>query len=598
MPIVFALRPLCNTLAVRSHLAIKQMNADGTLGAAVDYDYSDIDMELWAQQFLRAVDRFTSVPYVSAANFPLQRSCMDDVLVAKKKLASASAQGLDMLFDIPLASQSANASSNAPSNATSTSGLEVARAVLGEYLVSSLEEGYNVRAVVQSDERVIVLKDSDLHSPSNTMLIGSERVVMPLRVWPETPQLLAQFATATHANAEKYADAMLWDYAVRYRYEGKISDQLRIAVTLGASAKTEPVIDHAALADEKENQEPSLLRSLAQYVSVAPELWSTLDHVLHYDQADTTAIDKERIENALRTFVALVEDVADQWMLHWSAGKSVVHRLSRDQSFPLDRYEFTQTLDARDDVERGRAFYASLHLKRTRDDGVVGWPLISVVSSDGSWLSIGLGVDTPNGRKYEMPSNIDAQGPIELVMQFQALPMSSCQCAIAQAQVVRNVNLRSGIATRPAFIREGAWVSFPDAMVPLLRSSEPIDMGDWDWNPERNPLKAVFSTLFGAETADRMISCDIKYEHALEAGMAVSPMPTEVRTALPVALMQPSVFADTTVKELIEAAKSWFDRVAPATRGGQWIITIVLFDSTSVHYPLLSLRLISNFHTT
>lgn len=584
IPTVFALRPLRNTLVACANLMIKPMNAEGTLGVAVPFDYRNTDIELLAQKFVCDVDRFTAVPFVSTANTSLQRTCMEDVLAAKQKLACAIARGLDFIFD-PSSSPAQASASSAEMREIS---LEAARELLRQCLVSSLADGYSVRAVVQSDGRATLLRDADLHSPSNTLVIDDKRVAMPLREWPATPQLLAHATSPTHARAENYTHAMLWDYALRYRYEGKVADQLHIAVECGASVDEVSVNPNAVRACVNENDETGLLQSLAQYVSVAPTLWGTLNDALNCYRADNRTIDKVCVANTMRTFAALVDDVADKWLQYGFAAKRAVPKLLKVRETLLERYCFTQTLDVRDDVERGRTFYTSLHLQRTRADGELDWPLLSVLSSDGQWASMGRGVDAPQGREYKMPSNVDGAGPIELEMRFDALHVGSYQCGTAQVQVVRNANLCADIATRPAFVCEADWVSMPSAFVPDLHWSEAIDIGEWEWNADANPLNAFFSTLFGARIADRQIGCDVRYEYVLAAAMPIAT------ASLPVLLKVESAFTTTTVKELSSALREWFDRKLPPTQGARWIVKFTLFASNHPKRPVLQLLLGSN----
>jgi hypothetical protein len=451
------------------------------------------------------------------------------------------------------------------------------------YVVNEIE--FNVADVIdgyQASDWLGFVRRFDQNLPAGvTIDLGQPQIPLPLRGYPLLPALRAQVAEPTHAAPASYADALLWDYAFTYQHQSAAVDQMNIEVRFNLAPLDLPGPETG----------PSLFEALAQYNQVAPDLWTLLNGLLRYD----TAADKPTIDNAVASFATIVDAVAQGWNAHWTAAKQLVQRRQSVRGPTPESYAFRQTLEAELVPETGASVYKSLYLKRLKISGTLDWPLMSVVLADGSAHSMGKGVDTDKGRKYDFPANTPAFGLLGFEMRLSGLPIASYQNASAQVQVVRNAYLSDLAPTRPAFVYQTGWLAFPSMVTPLLTWRRPFTIATWNWTPASNALNAFFATLFGADSANRLISTAIRYSYELAVGSGTSIAPS-----LPVKLRPKFEFVanpanPNTVGEIVGAIKGWYDIEQPVTTGGAWLVTINFYSGLDgqLDRPLLEISLAS-----
>jgi hypothetical protein len=239
-------------------------------------------------------------------------------------------------------------------------------------------------------------------------------------------------------------------------------------------------------------------------------------------------------------------------------------------------------------------FYRELYLKRELAQGPRDWPAMAVVV-DGVATSMGSGVDTPRGRRYDFPDGVEAFQLLTLEMRFVALEIAGYQNASSRVQVSRNANLSSLAPTRSAFVYQTQWFAFPNLVSPLLSWRDPFAIGTWTTNPSTNPLTPVFTQLFGAATNNRTISVGIRYGYEL----ATAPDGETIVPYLPVKYRPKFTYDPTTatgtVQQIIDAVQGWYTQQQPATTGGEWLFGLGLYASVDpqLDLPLLELRVFS-----
>lgn len=443
-----------------------------------------------------------------------------------------------------------------------------------EFNIKEIVDGYDA-----SDWITLVLTD-DLPSPVSIDL-GKPSVPLPVRSYPPLPTLLDQTAAATHPTPASYAEAMLWDYSFAYQHQSMAVDQIRLEVELNQT----PLLATARALDEVD-----LLAALAQYDTVAPQLWDILKQLPDY----ATAADKTTIDNAMETFASLATTVATAWSTYWSSDVFLAQRKASALGPQPERYTFLQTLDATFDETLKKWFYSKLFLKREVTEGPLGWPVMGVYVGD-QLVTMGNGVDTPEGRRYDFPEGVEAFNLLSLEMRFAGLEIANYQNASSQVQVVRNANLSSLAPTRPAFVYQTQWFAFPNLVSPLLSWRDPFPIGTWTTDPATNPLTPVFAQLFGAATNNRTISCGIRYGYEL----ATSPGGDRIVPYLPVKFRPKFTYVPTlatgTVQQIITAVQDWFGQEQPVTTGGEWMIGLNLYSSVDgqMDRPLLELPVFS-----
>lgn len=440
-----------------------------------------------------------------------------------------------------------------------------------EFNIQEIVDGYDA-----SDWLTLVLND-DLPSQVSVDL-GTPSVPLPVRSYPPLPTLLGQAAAATHPAPAGYAEAMLWDYAFTYQHQSMAADQIRLEVEFN---QTPPLAAARALDDL------DLFSALAQYDSVAPQLWDILKRLPEYAKV----ADKATIENAMETFASLAATVAAAWSSYWSSDILLPQRKASLLGPQPERYTFLQTLDATYDETLKKFFYQALYLQREAAVGSLGWPVMGVLVGD-QFVSMGNGVDTQQGRRYDFPEGVEAFTLLTLEMRFARLEIANYQNGSSQLQVIRNANLSPLAPTRPAFVYQTQWFAFPNLVSPLLVWRDPFPIGAWTTDPATNPLTPVFAQLFGAATSNRTISCGIRYGYEL----ATSPSGERIVPYLPVNFRPKFTYDPAlTVQQIINAVQSWYTQMQPVTTGAEWLIGINLYSSVDgqLGRPLLELPVFS-----
>ena len=440
-----------------------------------------------------------------------------------------------------------------------------------EFNIEEIVDGYDA-----SDWITLVLYD-DL-PPQVSIDLGTPSVPLPVRSYPPLPVLLGQTAVATHPDPADYTEALLWDYAFAYQHQSMAVDQVHLEVEFNQA----PLFAQARALNDVD-----LFAALAQYNSVAPQLWDILKRLPEY----ASAPDKSTIENAMQTFASLTSSVATAWSSYWSNELVFSQRRASALGPQPERYAFLQTLDATFDETLKKFFYQALYLQRETAEGSLGWPVMGVFVGD-QFLSMGNGVDTERGRRYDFPEGVEAFTLLSLEMRFAGLEIANYQNASSQLQVIRNANLSTLAPTRPAFIYQTQWFAFPNLVSPLLSWHVPFPIGTWTTDPATNPLTAVFTQLFGAATNNRTISCGVRYGYEL----AVAPGGDRIVPYLPVKFRPKFTYdPNATVQAIITAVQSWFTQVEPVTTGAEWLIGLNLYSSVDgqLDRPLLELPVFS-----
>jgi len=458
---------------------------------------------------------------------------------------------------------------------TRTADLEI------HYPINEVE--FNIREIVDgydaSDWLTLVLND-DL--PSQVQInLGRASVPLPVRSYPPLPTLLAQTAAATNPAPTDYTQALRWDYSLAYQHQSSAVDQIRLEIEFNQT----PLLTANEALDDVD-----LFAALAQYNSVAPQLWDILKRLPDYGKAT----DKTTIENAMATFASLVTTVATAWSSYWSSNVFVAQRMASARGPGPECYGFVQTLNTFDEPLK-QDFYSTLYLERPVADGSVDWPVMSVLVGD-KFESMGTGVETPDGRRrYDFPEGVKAFSLLTLEMRFAGLEIAKYQNASSQIQVVRNASLSDLALTRPAFVYQTQWFAFPSLVSPLLAWRDPFPIGMWTTDPATNPLTSVFKRLFGDATDNRTISCAIRYGYEL----ATSPGGDRIVPYLPVSFRPKftydPVIATGTVQQIITVVQTWFTEMQPVTTGGEWLIGLNLYSSVDgqMDRPLLELPVFS-----
>lgn len=233
-----------------------------------------------------------------------------------------------------------------------------------------------------------------------------------------------------------------------------------------------------------------------------------------------------------------------------------------------EQHELVQTLDTLFDAARGSTYYTALYLVRTDENDALPWPSISLGHAGGAPVSLGNGIDSERGRKYDLPSGIETFDSFTLDLQFGPLSLATIESASLRAQTIR-----AGEAS--------PWTAFPGPAVAMLAPANDIAIGAWSWNAATNPLAGALTQAVGS--IPRVFSCAVNYTSS-QNGFPIS---------VPVTLLRAQAYDSTVAAALVNALQQWYEAAQPSTNDAQWQFDVDVFATVDAAQPILSLHLVS-----
>ncbi|MGR6874974.1 hypothetical protein ACU6U9_22440 [Pseudomonas sp. HK3] len=130
-PAVFAVKPIVNKEVSVSNVAVSPLNNDATLGVAVQKDFKSVDLDLYAQDLMGAIEWILSAG-AAIPSYELNSTAYENIMATKSLLANTISQGLAAVLE-----------------GTDSSGLPNAQERLRQSLMTNLNDGFAVNAVLQ-----------------------------------------------------------------------------------------------------------------------------------------------------------------------------------------------------------------------------------------------------------------------------------------------------------------------------------------------------------------------------------------------------------------------------------------------------------------
>ena len=584
-PRCFALAPLYARPVTRQ-ADIRILDADGTLGdATVAAMFTDIDVELWARQFLGDLDRFLAafaspgLDGQSAAGAVLARA-----VASKHAIASAIADQLKGVFDYSPCETDCD-----PDYRKS---LQAARDTLAHQLQVGLIKGYDIPVMVQYDSGVsAAASEPEHHGPvpgsadaaahshappqsAEPSLVactetpqGTVRTSVPLRFQPAPPVLVEQTAAPTFDLPIDLQQLPLWTYKLVLTHEFAAQD--RAIVTTEFNLMRRPSPAPAPCFD--------LFDVLAQYMAVGDRLWMLLGR--------TPGLPSGRdgsLANAAGTFADLAALVA----AHWHS------RLPRDKGCNIPESDYVAGTSHAFGVrvaysEHGGGIESvSFVRERPAADPGQGWPEVDVLLPDGSSVAL---VAPPSDPSSLAAVYVPKPGVVvpaferqTLRLTWSGLNVSACQNARSRASVVRNEDLaydplhpeNATPATNPAFVFRTAEVVPDSSVAPLIERHHPQEISGATLQAA---LEEAVQALFPPNSlvAGTRTTWQLDYSHELSSGDTSPGDNPSIRVRLPVALYPDAPWVGI-AEALAGAGKEWIDTHQPASDGASWIFNVVL----------------------
>jgi len=401
--------------------------------------------------------------------------------------------------------------------------------------------------------------------------LGASRIPLPLRAYPAMPALAEQGAVAQ--GAADLAETALWRYHLRYSHEHAAQDDVIVTASFNIAP---PMSDVLATG------RTDIAASLARYDHAAGALWSKL---AYYD--DPLAGDAATAANAAASFADLVDAVATDWAGYWAPLAQATSKAGDviDGVPARADYRFSAQLDYSSDGERIEA------LRLTRDQATPGpsgdWPNADYRSPAGLVVELGNGSGDAAVRTYVFDPPAPAAAWASIGLTWADLNVASVQNARASLAVVRNRDLNPDAATAEDFVYRSATVDAATIVTPLNSWPQGIDISSLGVTVEA-AIDAAFTTLFGAQRIGQPVTMGLYYGYQLVP--AATP-DAALATYLPVGLYPNQAITATTATEIAAALDTWKRVNQPATTGGEWAFSLVLFSQveTRAQRPLLSL---------
>ena len=435
------------------------------------------------------------------------------------------------------------------------------------YVFNELE--YNIRKAKDvegyeaSDWLSFVLPLTEDYQPACFDIdLGRPVVPLPLRVYPENPQMVSQTAGPSKTAPHSIGESELWDYSFTYEHQDAAQDTLRLTVRINETAQASRALRAASSG-------PTLLESLAQYVYTAEKLWNILSRVTAHPDGE----DDETLGSAVDTFAALVGGVAGSWSAHWTSGASL-----HDASAPsAEVYDYTVKLNP----DAGGIYYSTLALSY---DTLNPWPgrqapTIACIRDGSEEIPLTAGEPSKGVCIYSFPSGAERPVPVYsrlgFRLQFRELNIVHRQNALSLASVSRNTDIfrqEVSVPTNPAFVYQTPQVGFADVTTPLLSWDIRFPFGES--GSLADAVKDMLEEILGPSAAERELAVSVQYGYTL---VRAPEQESAIVMHMPVLFKPCFKYAPSAALELAAALEDWKRANDPDTREGFWNFNVTVF---------------------
>jgi hypothetical protein len=572
----FAIRPLATRL-ISSTETIQIYESGKGLTDRVTQAFQGVDIEVWARQFLQAMDDFlSSLPPDYRADWeredgtdgllslPAQEDRagglwpdIERVVDAAAELAEAIADGVDYLFQVPADLRE----------------LERVRKGVKRALPGGLSAGYATDAVFESSAVLLYTHGTPVPCmcglPSGTSRKG---IPVPLRMHPAAPAVLAQSRVQTSLYASDVRQARQWNF--EFTFESLSEDQDTIYITIVTDPKETPGL-------QSETPSSSLFTNLAQFVQVYPAIKPDLPVPLNPDSPDTQVAGP-----AVKAFADIAKAVAGGWREY---RREISERRSAVADTPA---KYSYRLEKRFKDESGSRTLDAITLRVVGDatSPTGHWPSLSVLASDGDYHKL---ICEPAGDDecvyvYEAPSPWSDGSTIRFGLEdldiFEMPMMTAAVC------VVRNENLGYDPPVNKEFVYRTDTPVFPNPCIAWIQQTAVIPIGP-PTTDLANTLSLFFSKLFEKATIPLLVELSVRHCRGLVGDDGLAPEASGLVVSWPVLMRPVAPYQSDLGAEVAEEVQTWWKDNAPG-KTGYFEMSVDAFTTsltTSWKIPLLTL---------
>lgn len=644
-PVVLALPPLATMLQDRKvDVGAYSRESGFDTAATQELEFSGIDMDDWARNFLEAFDQFLS-PELAGAIYLLDKDAFDRLLQSKKTLAAAMAGKLTPILK---------------DESITPAGKAEAVEKLAQRLLIELSQAYEVNAVVHypltfSDPvtdkelrlygtpvvkagaaRAYSLSNAKIHAGADSFLsflfttktARKERMVeldlefrgshleyqiepnsnfqgyeasswlsfvipppptdlgnkvqipIVLRDFPEAPVLLRQEARQSDNFPDAATAAQILDTATSWDYLIHYNQRLSAQDWLQVEVQFNLTEPQSAMA---RGFSQDLLEALATFSHHWPALRADLLDLLPGITPKTLGeLPQETLQQASQSLSAFTA-LARNIANAWGSWTPPKKKPLKPKSS-----EASKVFAVNEFAAQGKLVAEFL-----KPSGAPGVPDPTLLVGPAE-----IPPGATNGLRHEYPLPYDEANAEALrALQFEKLRLLAYQNAVATVYLSRNEALITGRESADGFVYYTPETKFPQPLIPLLQNDIEIRLAEL--LPGQHPLTAYLDRFFqelfkdahlpkGADYITLQLECSYAYKLADD--------PTQPFIRLPILLVPPYDYrldGDTLSSQLAREIREWFDAEQPASGNAlaRLLFDVAVFSTTSTsRQPVLRLR--------
>ncbi len=431
--------------------------------------------------------------------------------------------------------------------------------------------------------------------------LGSFKVPILLRSFPETPRMISQAGPAYNKNASKISQITKWDYKYTYGLnfhylQDKAHGQIQF------NLKDKPSDELSGFMDA--------FTELAQFISIESNLTRILDqYVPVINAGNQTAEAIEKAADALAVIIKVNEDI----ICKASASGNLAMFAETSQKQASETYSFSileenQEYSASSEQTSMRWTVKLILEDCTPPPGLTGDPSVEIPDwtshlassgcENGKWVYIYDYTQETKGKQTYLTQDI-AQSISDRQVIMPGLQVLAHQDALASMYMIRNSYIHGKITD--GFVFRTPAATFKNPFHPTLSSFQALNIACLD-NPANKPyqrslkehLEHLFYVLFYGEYAgDITLQLNIGYSYHLAQGLTEEPID------LPIALLPPTSVTigkngepeGDILENLANSITAWAQAHRPSCNVAQLNFTMnIMSNLTENPMPLLNLQ--------
>ncbi|RYY67570.1 MAG: hypothetical protein EOO12_00610 [Chitinophagaceae bacterium] len=333
----------------------------------------------------------------------------------------------------------------------------------------------------------------------------------------------------------------------------------------------------------------AFFEALACFTTCQPQVQADIENFLRKSDEEASSPEAQRMARvALESFVHLAADVVAAWPTQPEAGIVPEQMGGSEYSFSI--------AERREANGKLLVTVKGGNAARSLQVEIPGYESRPVADQPGNWTF----ADGAGDLSFEAARTL----PRRLV--WDGLRVPGNRQVTASLRMRRNEQLE-GRAVNPKFVFDTPLVTFKHTVAPSLNEEDTIDAASWmtgqgPWTLDA-VLEALFRTLLPAGFGSCLLRVGCSYRYPLAAGAALPDVELPVLMVPSRQFEEQSDFAPASgCKEpaagsggpftcaLAQGCRNWLSQTAPPLEGGSFVLDVTLLSGNGPQAPLLHLR--------